>query len=415
MILARLPLILPAAIFFTNALLYVTLFSRLPEVTAAQGISAAVLGFALLAQTCGALLGFPFAARAINRFGARRVAGATLFISTLCLPAAASGILAPGGWGMAIALSGYGFAMAIMEVAKNLVAARVEERSGKNVISKSHGFWSAGLFIGALLGGRAASANLSATQELIFLGLVACPLVVFLLLRAGDREPMGPVVGAGPTGRFAKFRPPDAFVMGLLVLFSGFSVTEGVVYDWSMFYLKHDIDMDALAAARIYACFTVGMFTARMIGDTLRKHFTTRVLIRGMAGVTLVGITFATLGPRFDLGFAGLLVGFTLIGAGVALAAPVAISLAMRHPTRPVAQTMASYSLISMLALFAIPPLLGVIVETHGAIWTILFASPLLLFVAIFAKQIVKRMERATQVQAHGSSGCLSVRASNRS
>lgn len=392
MFLARFPLILPAAIFFTNALLYVTLFSRLPEITAALDISTSILGLALLAQTGGTLLGFPVAVPVINRFGARRVAGATLFLSTLCLPLASSGYLAAGGWGIAIALAAYGFAMAIMEVAKNLIAARIEERSGRNVISKSHGFWSAGMFVGALLGGRAAAANLSATHELILLGLAAMPLVCFLLVRAGDPEPMRPVPENGPRFRRPKFRKPDAFVICLLVLVAGFTITEGVIYDWSMFYLKNDIGLDAVVAARIYACFTFGMFTARMIGDSLRRYVSTPLLIRGMACVTLAGVALATAGPY--LGRTALMVGFTLIGAGVALAAPVATALAMRHPTRPATQTMASYSLMSMLALFAIPPLLGSIVEMYGAVWTILFATPLLMYVAGFTPRIVSHMAR---------------------
>ncbi|WP_112320927.1 MFS transporter [Oceanibium sediminis] len=382
--------LLPACIFFANAVLYVTLYSRLPEISAAQGIPPSALGVALLAQTGGTLVGFPFSARLIDRFGARPVAGVMLLGATVCLPVAASGLLAPGFWGLALPLFGYGFAMAVMEVAKNLIAARVEERSGKNVISKSHGFWSAGLFVGAILGGQAASMGMTAAVELIWLGLLTLPLVLFLVLRVGDPEPMGAVPDGGP--RFAK---PDAFVLCLLLLVAGFSITEGVIYDWSMFYLRDELALGANAAAQIYAAFTFGMFTARMVGDDLRQRVRVRVLIRWMAVVTLLGILLAVLGPRFPFGLGFLFAGFSLIGAGVALAAPVATTLAMRHPTRSATKTMASYSLISLLALFAVPPLMGSIVETHSAIWAILLASPLLGGVAILAPKIVARMGSA--------------------
>lgn len=377
--------LLPASIFFANATLYVTLYSRLPEVSSTQSVSPSELGLALLAQTGGTLLGFPVASPLIDRFGARRIAGAMLLAAIILLPAAATGSFAPGLWGIALPLCLYGFAMAVMEVAKNLIAARIEERSGRNVISKSHGFWSAGLFFGALIGGWAAGADMSTGEELLWIGCAFLPLVVLLLARAGDPEPMGPTPTSEP--RFAK---PDAFVIGLLILVAGFSITEGVIYDWSMFYLRQDLALDANRAAKIYAAFTIGMFVARMVGDDLRKRLATPQLIRIMAIVVLLGVTITVFGPNVAIGL--LYVGFILIGSGVALAAPVATSLAMRHPTRSATRTMASYSLISLLALFAVPPLMGTIVETHGAVWAIVFASPLLGFVAILAPRIVARM-----------------------
>lgn len=382
---------LPAAIFLVNAVLYVTLYSRLPEVTAAQGISPAALGLALLAQTGGTLLGFPLAARVIERFGARRVAGATLLVAMLLLPLAASGRLAPGLAGLALPLFGYGFAMAIMEVAKNLIAARIEEKSGRNVISKCHGFWSAGLFVGAVLGGWAASRGMSAASELALLGAASLPLVVLLLLRVGDPEPL---VSAEAPVKGPRFARPDAFVIGLLILIAGFSITEGVIYDWSMFYLREELGLDALSASRIYAAFTIGMFAARMAGDGLRARLRVRVLLRMMAVTTLAGLVLCIASPPAGLGEAGLLAGFALVGAGVALGAPVATSLAMRHPTRSATKTMAAYSLASLLALFAVPPLLGGLVEAHGAIWALTVSTPLLLVVLLGAGRIVGWMGR---------------------
>lgn len=378
---------LPASIFFANALLYVTLFSRLPEVTAAQGIGPSTLGLALLAQTAGTLLGFPLAARLIDRLGARRVAGATLLAAMALLPLAASGVMAPGLLGLALPLFGYGVAMAIMEVAKNLIAARIEEDSGRNVISRSHGFWSAGLFVGALLGGRAADAGLSPSRELLLLGVACLPLIALLLRHRDPAAP--PVPDDGP--RFAR---PDAFVLCLLVLVAGFSVTEGVVYDWSMFYLRNTLEMDAVRAARIYAAFTLGMFAARMIGDGLRARMSVPLLLRSMAILCLTGLLLSLVAPGLGFGAFGLGAGFAMIGGGVALAAPVATSLAMRHPTRSPTRTMAAYSLVSLLALFAVPPMLGSLVEAQGAASAFTVAMPVLAVVVLFAGPITARMMR---------------------
>ncbi|WP_418595512.1 MFS transporter [Ponticoccus sp. (in: a-proteobacteria)] len=378
---------LPASIFFANALLYVTLFSRLPEVSAAQGIGPSALGLALLAQTAGTLLGFPVAARLVERLGARRVAGAMLLAALVLLPLAASGVMAPGPMGLALPLFGYGIAMAIMEVAKNLIAARIEEHSGRKVISRSHGFWSAGLFVGALLGGRAADAALSPSHQILLLGVACLPLIALLLRHRDAAAP--PVPDPGP--RFAR---PDAFVLCLLLLVAGFSVTEGVVYDWSMFYLRNTLELDAVMAARIYAAFTLGMFAARMIGDRLRARVSVPLLLRSMAIICLAGLLLSLVAPGLGLGALGLGAGFAMIGGGVALAAPVATSLAMNHPTRSPTRTMAAYSLVSLLALFAVPPMLGTLVEAQGAASAFTVAMPLLAVVVLFAGPITARMMR---------------------
>ncbi|WP_138465805.1 MFS transporter [Poseidonocella sp. HB161398] len=377
------PVLLPAAIFLFNALAFATFYSRLPEVAAGLGLAPGPLGRALMAQAAGTVAGFLAAPALVRRLGPRAAAGLCLGGGAGTLWAAASGLAGPGALPLAGLLGLYGALMAVLEVAKNLIAARIETAAGRPVLSVCHGAWSAGLLGGALLGGRAAAAGIPVAAGLAWLCAAILPLAALLLLRPGPAE--APRRKGAP--RIAR---PDGFAFRLLLLVAGFAVTEGAFYDWSMFHLREDRGIAPEAAARIYAAFALGMIALRLAGDRLRQRWPVPVLLRAMAAAVLCGLVLVHLAP----GEAGQAAGFALCGAGVALAAPVAAGLALCHPSRPAAETMAAFSVVSMLSLMAVPPLLGGIAGTAGAAWALAAAAPILAFAALFAPQITAAMTR---------------------
>lgn len=54
-------LLAPALLFFSNALMHITLFTRLPEIVGAAGLDKAQLGLALLGLPVGTVLALPVA------------------------------------------------------------------------------------------------------------------------------------------------------------------------------------------------------------------------------------------------------------------------------------------------------------------------------------------------------------------
>lgn len=384
---------LPAALFLVQALVYISFFARLPEVTASLGIGPTALGRALMGLSLGTVAGFLSAGAIIARFGARRASAAGLLGAAVMLPWAISGGYDHGVPGMALCFALYGAATAVLEVGKNLIAVRVEAVTGRSVMARSHGFWSVGLFLGTLLSGAAVGLGLSALFQQLVLSALALPLAAWLVLGAAA-EPVAPSP-AGP-----RFVRPDRFVACLLLLVLGFSITEGAVYDWAMFYLRRDLALASGTPAVIYACFTLGMAAMRMAGDWLRRQLALAAMLRLMAVLVMAGLAVMALVPRLaaagglgSLAVAGLALGMVLLGAGVALASPLAAGIALTQPGRPAAQTMAAYALASLVATFSLPPMLGGVVEHAGAIWAMAAAVPLLTFVLWRAPAVLRRME----------------------
>ena len=60
-------LLAPALLFFSNALMHITLFTRLPEISSAAGLDKAGLGLALLGLPIGTVLALPIAGRLNDR------------------------------------------------------------------------------------------------------------------------------------------------------------------------------------------------------------------------------------------------------------------------------------------------------------------------------------------------------------
>ncbi len=77
----------PALLYFSNAILFISLFTRLPAIQASMGIDKAALGLALLSAPVGTFLALPLAGRINDRLSPRLTALVTLPICALLSPA----------------------------------------------------------------------------------------------------------------------------------------------------------------------------------------------------------------------------------------------------------------------------------------------------------------------------------------
>ncbi len=353
----------PALLYFSNAILFVSLFTRLPSIQASLEIDKAVLGLALLSAPVGTFLALPLAGRITDRLTPRLTAIVMLPICALLTPLLT--FLPLPGFILCFFL--FGFFRTIFDVAANMISAGIERRTGVKVLSRSHGFWSIGLLVGSLTSGFLAEEGVSSTlQQSMAAGLVllAC-LTVFLL------TPPDPVHAPAAVRRSA-YVLPDRTILLICVMVFGLCIVEGAIYDWGIFFLREELRVDPALAGTLYAAFTVGMGLTRMVGDTMRDRLGAIILIRMSAVAVAIGVILLVSTPSYI--FAGM--ALFLIGCGIALAFPLAVATTIALGKGQTSENLAALSLTLMLSTIGVPPLLGFIAEHVSLSATFLVLLP---------------------------------------
>lgn len=340
-----------ALLFFCNALLFVSLFTRLPAIQEGLGVDKAVLGLALLGAPAGTFLALPIAGRVTDYLTPRLAAPLMLSIAALITPVLT--IVPILGFFLCFLL--FGFFRTILDVAANMISTGIEQRTGRKVLSRSHGFWSVGLLVGSLASGFLAEQGVSPFHH----QLAAASIVILsslIIVRIAPKEERMPRVA---TGRRKVFVLPDRIIILICIMVFGIGISEGAVYDWGIFYLREVLNADASTAGILYAGFTIGMGATRMVGDALRERFGTMTLVRGSAGCVAFGIVLLL--STHNIGLAA--VALFLMGCGVALGFPLAVATTITLGRGSVADNLAALALTLLIANIGVPPMLGFVAE----------------------------------------------------
>ncbi|HNG81175.1 MAG TPA: MFS transporter [Burkholderiaceae bacterium] len=329
---------------------------HIPSVKQQYELGEALLSVLLFAAAAGSLLSLFAAGRLIARVGARRacVLAAATIGATL-----ASVLLWPSLAWLLPAMLLLGAAMGIFDVAINSEGTMLETLSGRTVLSQLHGMFSLGAMGGAALAGALLRLGVPAALQLAAIGAAAAGLAAlaghWMLDAHATPEPASSEDGEPP----ALFAWPrgQLLVIGLMI-FAGMSA-EGVMYDWSVLYLKQELRLSQPSAAMGYAAFTGAMALARFGGDALRARFPERLLVRCSAALAAGAMALLLLS-----GHAGVsIVGYALIGAGLAPVVPILYNAASRTPGTSRAAAIAAVSSIGYAGFMVGPPLIGAIAQ----------------------------------------------------
>ena len=343
---------------------------HIPSVKSQFDLTEGGLSMVLLSIAIGAVLSLFGAGQIIGALGARRAVMAssalmgTLLAAALHWPSLAW--LLPAG-------VVFGAAMSLFDVSINTEGTALEALSGRAVMGSLHGSFSLGGMAGAAMAAALLRAEVAPDTQLLgfAVGVVA---VVWLASRGMlDAHPEAPAAD-GPQAHFAWPRG-TLLVIGLLI-FSGMTA-EGVMFDWSVLYLKQELGMPQSQAGLGFAVFSAAMAMARFGGDALRARYSEHRLLRD--GATLSAVSMALLllsgSPWLSL------VGYAFVGIGLALAVPILFNAATRVPGVSRAAAIASVSSIGYSGFLIGPPLIGTVARSTSltvAMGLVVVASGLL-------------------------------------
>ncbi|WP_341891455.1 MFS transporter [Variovorax sp. YR752] len=324
---------------------------HIPSVKAQYGLGEGSLSLVLFAAACGAVLSLFFAGRTIGRFGVRRA----LVLGAIVMAASLAAVLHwPSLPWLLPSMLLFGAAMSLYDVALNAEGTALESVGGRAIMGNLHGMFSVGGMAGAALTALLLRLDIAPTVQLAAISAAVVAVVLFAARFMLDAHPQDD--NAGAQAHFAWPRG-QLLIIGLLI-FAGMTA-EGVMYDWSVLYLKQELGMAQAQAGIGFAVFSAAMALARFGGDSLRARLPEAALLRG--GALVAGVAMAAL---LLIGHPWMaLVGYAFVGVGLALVVPILFNAATRVPGVSRAAAIASVSSIGYSGFLVGPPLIGSVAQ----------------------------------------------------
>jgi MFS family permease len=286
----------------------------------------------------------------LPRLGSRRIVAGCLVGSCVAGPLVGLTGSLPG---LFAALLLWGAFQGSLDVAMNTQAIAVERAGRRTIMPGLHGGWSIGSFAGAGIGALAVGAGIGLTAQLLVLGtlalLVVGPLVVRMLPDRG-----APATATGrPTSRWS-----GGMVLLGAIVFAGM-LAEGAAADWAAVYLSGSLAATGAVPGLAYAAFCLAMLGVRLgINRPLERYGSDRVL-PVLATVATAGFAAALLLNRP----ATAIIGFAVLGIGLAAVVPAVLSAAGRIPGLHPGTAVATASACGWAGFVAGPPVIGYLAD----------------------------------------------------
>ena len=339
--------------------------SRIPSLKNELGIEAVELGGVLLVLAMASVASFPLSGRAVDRYGAVRVTRyltwATLI--SLILISFASSVLE-----LTVCVAIFGASLGALDVAMNGWGAEVERQGSKSIMSSLHAYWSLFAGIGGLTGFLAVEVNSTVIQHFLFIS----GLMALLALKAARVSWIESTVSEA-TPMFAWPKKNLLFV-GLLMFCA--ALAEGAVADWAAIFVIERFTLTEAMALGSFMIFSFAMFLSRMLADGLVDRYGA-ARVCGVGGwLAMIGISITLFSPDFSI----VLVGFLLLGFGLAPVFPLGCARAANDPFVTPGQGLASVATFGYGGIMLGPAVIGLVTQHTG----ILIGFGLILICALY-------------------------------
>jgi MFS family permease len=367
-------------VFFLQPIAFGSWLPRIPEVQTALGLGPASLALVLLGLPCGTLLTLPFAGPLVGRIGARTaiLVGFVLYSIAASLP-----LLAPEPITLFIALMLVGSTISFVELGLNVQADLVEKAGGKLIMNTSHGFWSLGIMAGSLIGSGFAA--LGVAPSIAVPVVAAAVLPVALIVSAA----LPALADSAPTGEMQRsaWSLPSPALIGVCLFVFGITITEGAMADWSAIFLRDALSAEVGIVGLGYSVFAFMVATGRFSGDFLKRRFGAVGTARLCGTLSVLGGVVLYLAPSVEIA----LVGFGIIGIGVSVGFPLAVTAAAGIGDRAASANVAVLSFVALTGFLIGPPMIGFVTEHTDIRFGIACVVPFLLVSLILTGRLKPR------------------------
>jgi predicted MFS family arabinose efflux permease len=199
----------------------------------------------------------------------------------------------------------------------NTQAVSVEAKYGRTIMASFHGLWSVAGFSGAAIGALMISFNIIPFYHFIIVSGIA------ILILAVVFSYLVPDYSKDRNQGFVFAKPDKSLLLIGIIAFCGM-LCEGCMFDWSGVYFQQVVKADSGLVAAGFISFMSTMALGRFFSDKITNNIGGRKMFMISGIMISTGLLLSVLIPT--LIFA--IIGFFIVGAGVASVIPLTFSYA---------------------------------------------------------------------------------------
>ena len=365
--------------FFIYAFSLGAMFPRLDDIQTSLEIDKAELGLLLLCIPLGLQITLLFADRLVRAISLKNVI--CLGIPSICFTQFAAVAVNQIAF-FAFFLIICGAFVAVVEVAINLEADRVEHALGSRIMNRSHAFWSIGFFSAAVVG--ALFSQFKVMLEIHF--LLVCG-IAFLISKIIFED----YIVASPrhtnVTKIKKFSLPTGPIFVMVLFTMSAMLVEGASIDWSVIFMREIHSASPFISGFSLAMAAFSQALVRFFGDNLLNKFGPILISVASLFFMFLGIFLVVLSNSSTLA----ILGFLFLGAGSAVIFPMAISIAASRSDRPAETNVASLTQFAFGMFLLGPPILGFVGEAYSLRWSFSLCIPLLILSCLMLLIMIKK------------------------
>ena len=346
------PIFQVMGIFFIQPVVLGVWLALIPKVQSGLNLDTSQLALGLMGTPVGMLMTLPFAGKIANTFGIRKILyiGFPVYFFSITLIGQAGGL-----YSLLLVLFLVGVCGSLLTLALNVHASRVEKHTRRVIMNRCHGFWSLGIMAGSFLG------SVLESESTVWLILIICasasfPLALLLCLGLPSYENVNSAE-MSPALVITQF---PAILIGICFFTFGISMTEGAMANWASVYVKEMLGSEAQGTGYGFGLFAAFVAFGRFFGDSLKIKLGTIKVARIFVNISILGLIFLVIANDLWLALAG----FALIGLGVSVGFPLAVTAAASIDDKREASYVAFLSLIALIGFLVGPPIIGFLANT---------------------------------------------------
>ncbi len=293
--------------------MFIVLSTRLPDLQDRFDLDPGSFSLLVFGLVLGAGAGSLSAERAAARFGSAAPLRAGFAVMVLAVPTAG---LTHQLWLLVVAMVCYGYALGLVDAATNMQGVAVEHAYARTIMPTFHACWTIGGIVGTLFALALSGASLGINNTVV----ATLPLLALALPFLPAERPSE--IDSADTSAAAAIPWRRILLVGAALTL--FYMVDTAVTTWAPTYLDKTFhSSDALVAVAALP-YLVASLVSRGSGDRMAARFGPSTLIRVGAVAGALGLVIVVASPVVVL----VLVGFVVLGLGVAVIAPLSYSAA---------------------------------------------------------------------------------------